>query len=304
MTVFAIPGSTFVPYVTNAGTGNTGSVGLEIYDPATSTAIVPRFTAGIVETPAGSAIYYAPAQTAPDTEGTYQLIWDSPASTVDAVEDLIVTYSLANPDPVDLCTVHDVQLRFSTSDDPAGIIQAAITAASRKVNQRYNRELTPQTNGEARIFRLNSNLLAFGTEDLRAAAVSGVVLDPLGTPTVLDTTQFRLTPTEASSLGTYTGIRISNQIDLNGATARAFGYAELAITGDWGAFTTATVPEDIRDAAVETVGSWLDRAVAQYAGVQSQAESEFIATPDRFAGYSIPPTAHAVFSQYDRITLR
>jgi hypothetical protein len=210
----------------------------------------------------------------------------------------------ANPtgNSVDLCTMDDVQLRFSTNDNPTGIIQAAITAASRTAIQRYNREFTPQTNGETRLFRMDSSVLVFPNDDLRSA--TSVVLDPNGSPSTLQATDYRLQPLGLSTLGTYTGLMVSQLISIVSGTSLAFGYAEVAITGNWGAFTTATVPEDIRNACVETVGSWLDRAVAQYASSIGTQGDDFQAAPDRFAGYAIPASAHSVFDSYGRTTLR
>lgn len=204
---------------------------------------------------------------------------------------------------VDLCTIADVQLRFSTNDNPAGIIQAGITAASRKINSRYDRELTPQTAGATRTFRVNSNVVDLYPFDLRAVNGAGVVLDPAGSPVSLAATDYRLTPRGTSGTGTYLGIQLSNFLALISGTSLAFGFAELAITGDWGCYTTATVPEDIRDACVETVGSWVDRAVAQYANAPTGGEDPQ-ARPDRFAGYGIPPSAHSVLCEYRRATFR
>lgn len=203
---------------------------------------------------------------------------------------------------VDLCVVADVQLRFGTADNPSGVIQAAVTAASRKILARYNREFTPLSTAQARLFRVNGYMVDFDNDDLRA--VSSVVLDPNGSPSTLSAaTDYRLMPRNLSTLGTYTGIMLSQLIPLISGTTLGFGFAELQITGDWGCFQTSTVPEDIRDACVETVGSWLDRAVQEYGNAAAAGDPEF-AAPDRFAGYGIPSSAHNALAQYDRLSLR
>jgi hypothetical protein len=268
------------------------TVVLSILDPAGTTTIptVTRSSAGV----------YTYAWT-PTLRGMHEIRWQGTGAIV-AVDQEHIFVEPALDGGVDMCTVADVQLRFQTTDDPPGIIQAAITAASRTANQRYNREFTPQTTGQTRIFRMDSSVLVFPNDDLRTA--TAIVLDPNGSPTTLQATDYRLQPAGLSTLGTYTGLMVSQLISIVSGTSLAFGYAEVAITGDWGAFTTATVPEDLRNACVETVGSWLDRAVEQYASSIAGQDDDFQAAPDRFAGYAIPPSAHSVFSSYGRTTLR
>jgi hypothetical protein len=269
-----------------------GTVVLSILDP-TGTTTLPLVTH------AGTGVYtYA---WTPTVRGMHEIRWQG-TGAITSVDQEYVFIEPGLDTGVDMCTVADVQLRFGTTDDPPGIIQAAITAASRTANQRYHREFTPQTSGQTRTFRMDSSVLVFPDDDLRAA--SAVVLDPNGSPTTLQATDFRLQPAGLSTLGTYTGLMVSQLISIVSGTSLAFGYAEVAITGDWGAFSTATVPEDLRNACVETVGSWLDRAVAEYASSIATQGDDFQATPDRFAGYAIPPSAHSVFDSYSRMTLR
>lgn len=262
-------------------------------------------TASIVSPTAGTVQYdWAAVDT--DTAGEYVCWWQVifPSNRKqDAPEGIIIISSHAPGSTVDLCTIADVGVAFSLptpTDDQ--LVQTLITAASRAIMARYNREFTPQADAATRTYRVDNGIVDLVAHDLRAATT--VTLDPNGTPKVLAAgTDYKLLPINGSSLGTFTHVALSRQLTVSSSTTTNFGFGELQILGNFGAFSTATVPEDIRRAAVETVGSWIDRAASQYASQPSLGDQSFAARPDRFSGWGIPATAHRILSQYERVVV-
>lgn len=292
MTIYAAPGSQFTPYVSNAPTAST--IGLAIYNPATSSYYVSRFTAGIVETPAGSGIYYAPAQTAPTVEGTYQLIWDSPSSPPDAVEDLIVSYSL--PNNIDLCTVADVTLAAGIPAGRAGLVQDCISAASSAIANRYQREFVDSGIGATRRFELDGPRVSLAPYDLQS--FSAIALNPETTSpvTLAENAGIILRPVGKSMAGTYTSLEISGLQTIISSTTIRWGVAFIDVTGVWG---MPSIPDDVRRAAIITAAAWTDRAAAVYGldsdGSPGQNTAAFAQT------WGIPTAAHRLLQPYERM---
>lgn len=78
--IYARPGQPFEATTNGAPTGLTGTIGVRVIDQPVGTVMTPRTTAGIIEAPAGSGIYSV-ALTAPNTEGTYLVVWDTGGAT-------------------------------------------------------------------------------------------------------------------------------------------------------------------------------------------------------------------------------
>ena len=94
--IYAGTYSSFQAALDWATSGLVGTIGVRVIDPATSTTIVARTTAGIVEYPAGTGFYTAtidltalPSAPAP---GHYYVMWDDGAATPGhiATEDLLL----------------------------------------------------------------------------------------------------------------------------------------------------------------------------------------------------------------------
>lgn len=137
MTVRAPAGGVVAVSVVGFPTG-LASVGLRVVDGLLSVDTVARFTAGVVEAPAGSGIYHA-SVTAPLVAQKYGLVWDtggvlSPTNV--AEEDLIVGLESAAPSRAIVESAAGFTsglvgtLGFQIIDPPAGtLIQARSTTA-------------------------------------------------------------------------------------------------------------------------------------------------------------------------------
>lgn len=178
------------------------------------------------------------------------------------------------------------------------LIDAAITAASRALNRRSGREVTPQTDGATRLFPVEIRVVRgdmlrvdLHPYDLRAATT--VTVNPeASAPNVLTAgTDYMLWPLGGrKQTGTYTSLRLSNYItSLWSTSADNFGIVQLEVLGDWGIWNTADVPEDVKRACVVTVGSWIDKAIAEYGNQFGDAPRVMQAS--MFDGYAVPRAA-------------
>lgn len=195
---------------------------------------------------------------------------------------------------VDFCTRQNVKDQLEITNAASDtLIDALITAASRAINNRYDRELTPKTAAATRRFEVRSRLVDLAPYDLRT--VTAVTLSPQdASPTTLaENVGYTLLPVGGSQpTGTSLLLRIAKDVRIETSFADRFGYELIDVAGAWGAWDTADIQEDVRRAAILTVGSWLDRAVAEY-GVQGADDPRQI-RPSRFAGWAIPFAAHAL----------
>jgi hypothetical protein len=178
------------------------------------------------------------------------------------------------------------------------LIPPLITAASRALNNRMSRELTPKTSDATRTFQVpvrsvgRKTIVDFRRYDLRAATT--VTLHPeSGSPHVLvannDYALWPIGPDPITS--TYLGVVLSSFLSpALSSFALQFGYAQLQVRGTWGAWDTGDVHEEVKRACVVTVAAWLDRAVEQYAYDAGEGEPRVI-RPDKFSSWAVPKAA-------------
>lgn len=194
----------------------------------------------------------------------------------------------------DLCTVTDVRdfLQRPAADTVAdAIIASLITRASVAIMREVEREFAPATSATARKFEVGGDyadtLLSLAPYDLRS--VTSVKLDTdLSSPYTLTTAEYRLMPKPPRD-GTYHSIRLRPQ---SVGTALWFpDRREVEITGDWG---FATVPNDVKHAAVVTAADWFRRDVAAFASTFS-AETGDIEVPQ-----SLPRGVLPILDRYRR----
>jgi hypothetical protein len=203
---------------------------------------------------------------------------------------------------IDLCTTADVRTALElTSTDSDTLIGDLITAASRAILNRCQRELTPKTSDATRRFRVEGYRVELAPYDLRSATT--VTLHPESdTPQTLTTDEgYSLQPVNGASLGgTFLSLLLAIDVSLESTYRYRFGHALLDIEGAWGCFDTADVPEELQRACIITVGSWLDRAVAAYGISMDDARDP---RPDRASTWAIPAAAYRLLQPWDRMAL-
>jgi len=260
----------------------------------TGTTAPPNSTAATVYTP---SVTFAALPS-----GLYEF-WHTVTLSGGAVQDTpeqLIYLSQHAQMPGDLCSIGDVKVAFEpamqvTTRDAR--IAGLIVAASQMLNQQLDRELTPQSTALTRRFRVayEGDDLHAGQEvdlapyDLRSA--SSVVLHPeSSSPTTLvANTDYVLEPLNAPDTGTYTRLKLSDLLVYSSTFQIGFGYANLDITGNWGAWTTDTVPQVVREACVDTVRSWMRQNPAAYA--YAEQNDPGMLTPAPAPTFSIPPGA-------------
>lgn len=186
-----------------------------------------------------------------------------------------------------LCTLAEVKERIgkeTTKRD--SLIEALIPLVPVVFSRRYSREFLRSAALE-RTFRVVRAYLDLAPYDLRTAET--VTLE--ATELVADSDYTLLPPGGYETGGTYGAVQLSRTTLASGAFVTSFGFARLAITGDWGLFLGAEDADpDIKSAAIETVAAWMDRPAAQVA--------ELISAEPRTMGLStvstwdIPSSAH------------
>ena len=207
---------------------------------------------------------------------------------------------------VDLCLIADIRTQSeipTTTTTPDALLTPLITAASREIARRYEREFISEASGATtRTFRVDGYYVTLTPYDLRAAPTSVVLHPEASSPqTLAVNVDYAWIPGAAT---TGWKLRLANQLNLASTFAGSFGFAQLAITGTaaahWGIYAnTAGVPDDVRHAAVLTVTSWLDRGVSSY-GVQG-VESDGVIRPDVFMGWPIPAAAHFILQHFEPV---
>ena len=188
-----------------------------------------------------------------------------------------------------LCTLAQVKDAIGitgTADD--GRIAALIAEATQTIMRRYGREFVPHST-VTRSFRVRHTLVDLAPFDLRS--VVSVTLQPGAR--VLTVDDYWLLPIGGMErTGTFTRLMLRGVPDGD--------MAWLEINGAWGCWAdAATVPEDIRRAAIETVASWLDRPAASIAGIVELAEPH-LQRPSTATSWDIPASAHRKLQMYSK----
>jgi hypothetical protein len=195
-----------------------------------------------------------------------------------------------------LCTRQQVKARsLITTIAQDATIDQLITTVLPKVSTRYGCEFMPHTTG-TRTFDFDHRLIDLVASDLRSA--TSVVLDPNGTPrTLTPGVDYILRPCRLT--GTFEEIQLSAALTIESDFSRRFGMKQIEVTGDWGIWdTVADVPDDIQEAAVECVLSWLSKPVSDISAIDSQAPRQISAGIAQT--WDIPLSAHRAFQPYNR----
>lgn len=130
--------------------------------------------------------------------------------------------------------------------------------------------------------------------DLRAATT--VTLHPeSASPVVLVADDdYALDPVGATTLGTYTAIRIADDATLTSDYASRFGVALLDVNATWG---PTVVPDDVQHACLLTVAAWYRRRIAGSGVVAAYDEPTDTAE-------NLPQDARFMLAPYRRMVVR
>lgn len=309
MSIYAQPGASFETSATGFPTGLVGTIGVRINDGAGATTTA-RVTAGITEFPSGSGIYVK-TLTAPSVAGQYQVVWDDGGTPAEwAVEDLVVTSTGAQvpaPSGLDLVTLTDVRRELEmpvgdTSRDD--LAQTIITQISRAIMTYCQREFRSAATGSTtRRFRIpvGQYLLDLNPYDINSASGLTVVINPDdadGGTTLTANTDYRLNPINPDD--TYTSLTISTDVGQMhaGQDARRFGYTIAAVTSSaWG---FASVPDDVKRAAILAVSANMDRRLDAFGVSQDLVDTDLGIQPLRAASFALPTSTLAMLGPYRR----
>jgi hypothetical protein len=202
----------------------------------------------------------------------------------------------------DLCTVANVREALelpaadTTRDD---LIQSLISDLSRAIMREYDREFAPATASATRRFQVPAGSLYLDLAPYELRTVSSLTINPEadgGGTALTATTDYQLAPV-TSAQGPYQGVRFSNRITSIhvSQTAQDYGYTLVDIAGAWG---FASVPEDVKRAAVIAVQSGLRRDLTELA-IAGIDEPQSIA-PEGPATHSIPAASRRLLAPFRR----
>jgi hypothetical protein len=208
---------------------------------------------------------------------------------------------------IDLCTVADVKTELEISSDTSRdtVIQSIVTGVSRAIHTMTEREFRAESSGSVtRRFEVRDGgyVVDLNPYDLNSASGLTVTLHPeSSTPyTLTVSTEYLLQPTQKR--WTFESIRITPQVAQMhvGETPRRFGMTLVDVTSSsWG---FASVPDDVKRAAIISVAANLDRRLDAYsfAAGNDLVDMEAGVQPVRQMAFSIPMAAMVLLNPYRR----
>jgi hypothetical protein len=258
-----------------------------------------RSPAGTITTPTpivhGSTGVYTYDWT-PPAPGLYEVRWAGTGAVV-SVDQQPIFISTGLDVGIDLCTLEDVRLALELETrDRDALIQTCITAASRAIARRYQRQFAV-LGVQTFAFEACGTLIDLAPCDLQDTVDLAITLDPGGdSETLLASTDFKLRPAR-SSAGTYYRVRLARTLSL--PSTSSFGFFDVSITGTWG---FPAIDEDVRRACVITASAWLDRSVATYE-LPDVGANGMNYVPARASTWAIPAAAHTLLVGFERMVV-
>lgn len=209
---------------------------------------------------------------------------------------------------VDLCTVADVKTELEISSDTTRdtVIQAVITGVSRAIHEMCQREFVcevSQAQQVHRYFRLEpgSLLVDLNPYDLHDTTTLGVVIHP-DEPEEYELAAGEFVAEPYGTRWTYETIRISADVSnlFNSDFTRNFGYTKVGVNArHWG---FASVPEDVKRAAIIATCANLDRRLDAYAlAANDLVDMDSGIQPARQPAFSIPMASLVLLNPYRRV---
>lgn len=208
---------------------------------------------------------------------------------------------------VDLCTVADVKTELEISSDTSRdtVIQAVITGVSRAIHEMCQREFVcevSQAQNVVRKFRLDggSYLLDLNPYDLHDYTTLGVTIHA-DEPEEYELQDGEFTWEPYGTRWTYELIRFSSDLTSlhNSTFTRNFGFTKVNVSSrHWG---FASVPEDVKRAAIVATCANLDRRLDAYAlAANDLVDMDAGVQPARQPAFSIPMAALVLLNPYRR----
>lgn len=207
---------------------------------------------------------------------------------------------------IDLCTLADVRIELElplsdTTRDP--LISSVITGVSRAIHTYCQREFKTETTGSTtRRFKIPNLAYMVDLAPFDVRSVTSVTIHPeSSTPTVLAaTTEYQLHP--VTLVDTYQSVQISPWVAQMhvGETPRRFGYTLCDVTSSaWG---FATIPDDVKRAAIIASAANIDRRVDAYdIGATDLMGGDMGLQPTRTPTFFIPTAALALIGPFRRV---
>jgi hypothetical protein len=243
-------------------------------------------TVATIVTPAAGIVRYDWSVGDVDTAGDYVAWWRvtlPSAKTQDTAEFRVQILEHGAGVP-DLCEIADVRsyLRKPAGDrDQDELIGFLIRCASRAIMRYAGRAFAPLELDAAKTFLYQPNQL--GLVDLAPYLLRNVdspgyvKLHPeeASPQTLVAGEDYELHPVGGwGADGFFTTLRLSRQLSVSSTHLRRFGTARLEVKGDWG-----TIPDDVAQAAIVTVGIWVRRDVAAF-NTAFNLEAGFLERPE------------------------
>lgn len=204
----------------------------------------------------------------------------------------------------DLCSRAEVRafLELPASDTGRdALVDTTITAISAAIAEYTQREFTPTASATRRFALPVGNLsLDLAPFDLRTVTTLKLHPEDAAPETLAANSDYQLEPI-TNSHGVYTRVRFSALTTLfNSDSARYFGRTQVEIAGAWG---FASIPNDVKQAAVVAVASALRRDVPAL-DLGDILDNPRELAPDRPVNYALPAASLRMLSPYKRHGLR
>lgn len=298
------PGTTFSAFADGFPTGLVGTIGVQILNADTGAVVTARTTVGISELAGLNGLYRA-ALTAPNTQGSYVVVFD--ANGVHATEELEVGYAAAVSGATGGLLTNLTAVKRSLGRE--GIVDADgdaritlyIAAYSRAIAAYCDRVFIAE-DGVARIYRYDgSGYLNLAPYELRGTPTLLEFDSDQSAPYTVAVTDYRLEPRGGDHLtGTYLWLSLPtlNRGAWPGNLSTPLD-REVRVTGDWG---PTSVPADVELACViACTNAYRNPAgfVTARSGGMDFGEEDF-GNDAPGAGLSLPQDARAILGPYRR----
>lgn len=291
--IYSAPDTSFVAILDAAPTGLVGTLTVQIENPDGTTELAAT-TAGIVEVESG---IYAATLDAPDTLGTYIVVWNNAGTRVG--EELRVTGSIPAAPGAGLLTLAEYKARAGVSGTSKDVqIDALIPAASQAIRTYTGREFGADEVTEDREFLYNGRGV-LDIDDARAINTVSIAGQSLAEPSYLvmphDGPPYTWLELPRRGVSPEMGFTYNLDTFIRERGQHAY---EVVVNADWG---VSAVPADVKMAAVWTVASMMQNPAAEGA-LTSESVAEvaraYASKAAQGEPTAVPPRARELLDPY------